>query len=328
MTTSVDDATLLLDHPIGRHGRVTIRLASAEVRLVAEPTDRVTVRIPGGRTLPDWVTLETADGDVKIREQEALGRTFVVARGTVRIEVGLPAEADVSVNTASGWIDTLGLRGPQQYRTASGDIRLRDAGGRIDVNAVSGDITLELAVAADLGIRTVSGDVTVTGGSVGALRLNTTSGDVRLESPLTSRTDNSIETLSGGVSLLATAGLRVEARTVSGDLSSDVPHRTEGSMGRRTLIVGDGATALSFRSVSGDLHIRGAVSEAPRVDAPSRPTADTTDTARPAADLPTTETDPDRMAILRALEAGEIDVATAMDRLASLDDQAGESGDV
>jgi DUF4097 and DUF4098 domain-containing protein YvlB len=334
MTTTVDDATLLLDRPIGRHGRVTIRLASAEVRLIADSTDRVTVRIPGGRTLPDWVALETADGDVKIREEDALGRTFGVARGTVRIEVGLPAEADVSINTASGWIDGLGLRGPQQYRTASGDVRVREAGGRIDVNAVSGDITLELAAPADLAIRTVSGDVSVAGGSVETLRLNTTSGDVRLESPLTSRTDNTIETLSGGVSLLATGGLRVDARTVSGDVSSDVPHRTEGSMGRRTLIVGDGATELSFRSVSGDLHIHGGAPEAPGPDPASRPTAETAATAeaadptKPADDGPATETDPDRMAILRALEAGEIDVATAMEHLAALDEPAGESGDV
>jgi hypothetical protein len=328
MTTSVDDATLLLDHPIGPRGHVTIRLASAEVRLLADPSDRVTVRIPGNRTLPDWVTLETTDGGVGIREEERLGVTFGITRGTVQIEVGLPAEADVSVNTANGWIDSVGLRGPQQYRTASGDIRLRDAAGRIDVNAVSGDVTLELAAAADLGIRTVSGDVSVTGGKVGALRLNTTSGDVRLESPLTSRTDNAIETLSGDVSLAVAAGLRVEARTVSGDVSSDLPHRTEGTMGRRTLILGDGATELAFRSVSGDLHIHGADRPAARQARPSETPEPAGQPAVVEADDRPAETDPDRMAILRALEAGEIDVATAMERLATLDGRAGEAGNV
>jgi hypothetical protein len=327
MTTSVDDATLLLDHPVGRPGRVAIRLASAELRLVADATDRVTVRIPGGRTLPDRVILETTDGGVTIREEERPGLTLGVARGTVRIEVGLPAEADVAVDTANGWIDGVGLRGPQRYRTASGDIRLREAGGRVDVNAVSGDVTLELAAATDLGIRTVSGDMSVVGGSLGALRLNTTSGDVRLESPLTSRTGNSIETLSGGVSLLATAGLRVDARTISGDLSSDVPHRTEGRMGRRALIVGDGAIELAFRSVSGDLHIHGAESQPPRSTAPAvAPAADGTDLAQPADNRAGGETDPARMTILRALEAGDIDVATALERLAALDEAAGEAG--
>ena len=319
MTTTVDDATLLLDHPIGRHGNVAIRLASAEIRLVADSTDRVTVRIPSGRALPDRVILETTDGGVTIREKESLGLAFGIARGTVQIEVGLPADAEVAVDTASGWVDAVGLVGPQQYRTASGDIRLRAGGGRIDVNAVSADVTVELAATGDLRARTVSGDVTIRGGSLGSLRLNTTSGDVALDSPLTSRTDNTIETLSGDVRLLATGGLRVEARTVSGDITSDLPHRTEGRMGRRTLIVGDGAIELAFRSVSGELRIHAAgespheAHQAADEDASADPAAERAATA--SAARPTDE--PDQMAILRALEAGEIDVATAMDRLAA-----------
>jgi hypothetical protein len=315
---------------------VAIRLASAEIRLLADTTDRVTVRVPGGRTLPDRVILETTDGGVTVREQELLGLTFRPGRGTVQLEVGLPAEAEISVDTASGWIDALGLLGPQRYRTASGDVRLRDGGGRVDVNAVSGDVTLELSVAADLAVRTVSGDVTIRGGSVGALRLNTTSGDIRLDSPLTGPSGNAIETLSGDVSLAATDSLRVEARTVSGDLSSELPHRTEGRMGRRTLILGDGAIELSFRSVSGNLEIH-------RPDAgqgyptTTQPAAGAGDAPQPAATVPpqpaVTEPEhpsaeePDRMAILRALEAGEIDVAAAMDRLKALEAPAAEAGD-
>jgi hypothetical protein len=344
--TTTRDATLLLDHPIGRRGRVAIRLASAEVRLVAEDGDRVTVRSAAG-ALPDRVVIEPTEGAVTVREQESHGLTVGHDRGSVRIDVTVPTDADVSVDTASGEVSAEGLRGEQRYRTASGEIRLARAAGRIDVNAVSGDARLELAGEADLGIRTVSGDVRVEGGSLGTARVNTTSGDIHLDSPLTGRTGNAIETLSGDVSIVAAGGMRVEARTVSGDISSDLPNRTEGRMGRRTLIIGDGAVELSFRSVSGDLLIhdgsRPTVAAAPAPPSAPAPLTPPTPPLPPLPGTPDHEpalsragepgapaadgepVDDERMTILRALERGEIDVATAMDRLATLD--AGDAGE-
>jgi hypothetical protein len=335
--TAARDATLLLDHPIGRRGRVAIRLASAEVRLVAEDGERVTVRTTD-TALPDRVVIEPTDGAVTIREQESHGLTFGSDRGSVRIEVAVPADAEITVDTASGEVVAEGLHGEQRYRTASGELRLLDVAGRIDVNAVSGDAELALTGDADLGIRTVSGDVRVEGGRLGPIRVNTTSGDIRLDSPLTSRTGNAIETLSGDVSLVATAGMRVEARTVSGDITSEVPHRTEGRMGRRTLVIGDGSIELAFRSVSGDLLIHDAGWLVDRaIPVPPTPPAAPTAPLPPLPATPDHEpalsragepgapaadgepVDDERMGVLRALENGEIDVATAMDRLAALD---------
>src|SRR5262249_16295351 len=163
----------------------------------------------------------------------------------------LPAEADVTVDTASGWVEANGLRGEQRYRTASGEIHIEGGAGRIDLNAVSGDAFLQLVGPVELGVRTVSGDVRVEGGSLESIRVQTPGGAIRLDSPITGQAENAIETLSGDVSVLATSGLRVEARTVSGDLSSDLPHRSEGRAGRRVIVIGDGKTELAFRSVSG-----------------------------------------------------------------------------
>ena len=135
--------------------------------------------------------------------------------------------------------------------------------------------------------------------------------------------------------------MRIEARTVSGDLTSELPHKSEGRMGRRTLIVGDGAVAVSFRSVSGDLQVhdarrRGIAPAAPMAPAapppaapaappPAAPPASADVPASPASAAPAEApvapdpSDGGRMDILRALESGELDVATAMDRLAALD---------
>jgi len=327
MTALHDDATILVDHSIGAQGRLAVRLASAEVKIFAADTDRVTVRTPDGQEVPDRVVIDTGQGELSIREKESIRGVLGIGRGTVDLEITVPVSAEVGIETASGQIDAFGLRGQQRYRTVSGDVLVEDAAGHIELQAVSGDAVVELAGETDLAIRTVSGDVRVTGGSLIALRVATTSGDVQLDSPLTGRSGNVIETLSGDVSLLAAGGIRVDARTVSGDLLSDLPHRSDGRAGRRSLVIGDGAIELAFRSVSGDLRIHdgtGRNSDGSRPGlvppAPPRPPAAPVPPASPTA---ASADDDERMTVLRALERGELDVATAMDRLAELDARDG-----
>jgi hypothetical protein len=309
--TTARDAGAAFEHAIGRRGRLTIHLASAELRLRAGDDDRVIIRTSDGNAFPDRLVIEPVDGGLTIREKDVFGLSFGIGRRTVQLDIQVPAEAELGIDTASGWLEADGLRGEQRFKTTSGEVRLRRASGAIELGVVSGDTTIDLDGAATLTVRSVSGDLEVRGGRIDTLRLATTSGDIRVDSELSSGADHSIETLSGDVELLADGGVRVDARTVSGDLSSDLPHRTEGRMGRRALIVGDGATRLSFRSVSGDLRIHdrsGAM--------PAPPTGHPSAAAMPAPPAPA---DDERMTILRALERGELDVAAAMARLAELD---------
>ena len=380
MTTTTNDAgAVVIDHVIGDRGRLAVRLASAEIRLAATDGQRVVVRTPAGRSLPDRVVIETTDDGLTIHEKQLGGLGLVGGRRLVQLEIEVPALAEVTIDMARGWLDAQGLTGEQRYRTVSGEIRLRGGAGPIELNTVSGDVSIELAGSTDLAIRSVSGNAVVRGGRLDALRVGTTSGDIRVDSPLVGTSGNKIETMSGDVELAAGKGIRVDARTISGDLLSDLPHRSEGRMGRRTLIVGDGSIELAFRSVSGDLRIHDGSSrpispipplpplppmapvstltsfsvELPDMpdmpDMPAMPDlADVdgsgfdrpaADADRPApdpasADAATAADDPDeteRMAILRALEQGELDVPTALDRLAVLDapatDHTREAGD-
>jgi hypothetical protein len=339
MATTNDPGLVVVDHAIGTRGQLTIHVGAAEVRLVATGGDRVVVRTPNGSPLPDRVIVDAVEGGLTIREKDVLGLTFSLGRRVAQLDIEVPATAEVAIDVASGWLDGQDLRGEQRYHVVSAETRLRGVAGRIQLNTVSGDATLELAGATDLAVKSVSGDVAVRGGHLDSLRIGTTSGDVRVDSPLVGRTGNTVETLSGDVALVAAAGMRVEARTVSGDLTSDLPHRSEGRMGRRTLIVGDGAIELGFRSVSGDLRIHdgsGQAAVAPvapvapvRPMSPREPIAPIAPrlpevpempemTGRPD-DNPPDPTEAERMTILRALEQGELDVPAAMDRLAALD---------
>jgi len=376
MTTTNHGGPVVVEHVIGDRGRLVVRLAAAELRLAARAGHEVTVSTPEGRSLPDRVIVETSDDGLTIREKEGGLLGFGGGRRVVQLEIAVPPMAEVTIETASGWLDAQGLTGEQRYRAVSGDIRLRDVAGTIELSTVSGEVAIDLAGATDLSLRTVSGDAVVRGGRLDALRVGSTSGDIRVDSPLAGPSGNKIETLSGDVQLVASAGMRVEARTVSGDLMSDLPHRSEGRMGRRTLIVGDGSIELAFRSVSGDLRILGgggpigAVPPEPpqaarpplppfTIDLPEMPEMpelpelpdlhlagirlprfgrsrrdpdhDAVDEARTGAaptgapdtavpaDAAADPTETERMAILRALEQGELDVPTAMDRLAELD---------
>ena len=362
MTTTNRDGLTVADHPIGSHGRLAVRLPAAQVRLGATAGDRVVVRTPDGSPLPDRVVVEPADGGLTIRERDNHGITFAIGRRLVQLEIDLPATTDVLVDIASGWLDVIGLRGEQRYRLVSAESRLTDGAGRIELNTVSGDATIELVDATELAIKSVSGDVSVRGGRLENLRIGTTSGDIRIDSPLVGRTGNTVETLSGDVAIAAASGMRVEARTVSGDLSSDLPHRSDGRMGRRSLVVGDGSVELGFRSVSGDLRILAAGDRAaspaqaaapsfsdtpdpvapPAAPQPAAPTHAPDSPIQPAdpvtANPPSATSEPPagatsadpadarRMEILRALEAGELDVPSAMDRLAALDGETGGAG--
>jgi len=273
--------------------------------------------------------------------------------GGTDLVVEVPRGARVEFGTVSGDLHAGGLRGPQRYKTVSGDIELEEVDGPVDLDSTSGDVRLRASGTVRLDLRTVSGDIAARAGVVERLALQTMSGDMRIEAALAPGQEHTIETVSGDTRLTTTSGLTIEARTVSGDIRSDVPHRTGGAAGRRSIILGDGRAHLGFRSLSGDLQLtgKGPVLSANEgaawrgeltipTQAPTQatvpmsvsPTA-STDPARPPT--PTTASGPEpsmaptaldpleaaRLDILRALQAGEIDVATAGERLATLDDE-------
>jgi putative adhesin len=207
--------------------------------------------------------------------------------------------------------------GQQRYRSASGEIELGGAAGTVEIEAVSGAIRLSGPGPVKVRARTISGDTELETAIIQALNLSTTSGDMRLMGAFDANGEHRISTVSGNVELNVDGGLRVDASTISGDITSDVAHRSEGGRGRRSLIVGDGAAALYFKSVSGDLRIRSNGARGQRVDMVRTPDAVAAD-ENPRRDGPPPNMD--RIAILEGVERGEITVAEASRWLALLGD--------
>lgn len=141
--------------------------------------------------------------------------------GEARLQIQIPKDSELHLATVSADAAVDGVLGVQR------------------VNAVSGDVSTEIA-GSDLELKTVSGDVKIRGhGQSARLRVTTVSGDVHLEH---GAGDLETSTVSGTLVVKLDTARSVHARTTSGDL------RFEGKLAR--------GASFDAATVSGDLNVR------------------------------------------------------------------------
>jgi Putative adhesin len=317
-----------LEHRIGPRGRFTLRQASGEISIRGVEGDTVRVRSTDDTALGEQFEVETGDGFVELRQLEKFGlgiKMFGRGAGSPEIEVEVPHGATVSVDSASAELEVSDLSGTKSFRTASGDAKISRLAGAVRLETVSGDVDLDGQAPLELTLRSVSGDVRVRVPRLRKLDLSTTSGDIWLDAELHGDGPFEMRSISGDVTIVGRAGFRVEAETITGDMSSDLPSKRESSPGRKVLIVGRPGPTLAFKSVSGDLEIVQPRDAAPPTVpspplAPEAPTPPAPPAGPGAKSISSSELDTARLEILRELERGEISVADATDRLGKLDE--------
>jgi Toastrack DUF4097 len=233
------------------------------------------VGIPAGAIDVETVDGEESvvflDGDERLIEQtrvELHGRRLVVSfrgrkpfgitisigdfsfgSGRLRVRASVPHGAEASLTTASADMNLVGRLATLATKSASGDLTLR---GEVErdavVKTVSGDVRLE-RVGGSFRCQSVSGDVDVAW--VGReVETKTVSGDLRLGS--VREGDATFTSVSGDIEVGIALGsfLDVDAGSVSGDLSSEVPLATAPGGN------GDGPTVvLRGKTVSGDVRV-------------------------------------------------------------------------
>ena len=293
-------------------------LGSGEVRFDLE------IEVPRA-AVETRVQVRTASGDVAI--EGITGATSVAtASGDVRTR---DLRGEVNVQTASGDLSADGLTGRLSARTVSGDARV--AAAVLDVFAlqsVSGDLTLDAVLTGTEPCRaqTVSGDVGLGLAAPGGgepdvtLALKTVSGDATVPPPFR-KIDRRTWQAGGG-------GTRIDVQTVSGDLVARLA--TAAPAARRTPVTGAAPVVPTFDAAAP------APPAPPTPPAPPAPPATTADaaasvsTATPPVETPT-EAEPiaattprrldeaTRLAVLEAVERGEIDVEEALRRLDGAD---------
>jgi DUF4097 and DUF4098 domain-containing protein YvlB len=307
--------TTTFEHQIGAEGLFVLQLGSGDVRLHGVDGETVRIEDRHGSVLPDGFDIEAGAGSLAVRARKGIQLKSGPGRhSTPDLDVRLPHRATIVVEASSSDLTAEDLSGQQQFRTASGDIELARVSGTVAIEAASGDVALVATGELRLRARTVSGDLEVRAGRLAEVLAATTSGDLAIAGELAPDGNHRIETVSGDTTLALAGGARIEVSTVTGDVSADVPHRSERSDGRRVVVVGDGRARLVASTMSGDVHIVKATTHDALVrSVPAPQPAGASDAAIAAA------YDEARLRILRSVERGEIDVAEAGRRLEALD---------
>ena len=224
-----------------------------EVRV---PTGRIEIEAVDGTTTE--VELDVRGGDeaaelleeARIELRESRGGHEVVVevesgrwsrlwrRLDIRLRIVAPEGANLRLSTASGdlrargllgWLEAEAASGDMEVdeisgdatvKAASGDVSLATVGGAANINTASGDIKLGY-IAGDLAVKAASGDVTVSEAR-GDATISTASGDQRIEAVSAGKVD--LKSMSGDIKIGIRQGSNVwvDARAMSGDLSSEV----------------------------------------------------------------------------------------------------------
>ena len=260
-------------------GEVTLDLRVAQGRVELEA-------VPGGTTTEVELDARGSDEEVsalldeaRLEARERQGGYEVVVhvedkrrlgfgfwrKVEIRLKISVPegakvqfegASADVrgrgrfgelEADSASGDVDFEDVAGDATVNSASGDVTVRSIGGSAEVNTASGDLELG-RVGGDLVAKTASGDVKVDDAGAG-VKIRTASGDQRIGGVTAGSVE--LQSMSGDISIGIRQGSNVwvDARAMSGDLSSELELGDEQPADDAPLV------ELRAASMSGDVNV-------------------------------------------------------------------------
>lgn len=261
--------------PADPDGQVRITNTSGSVRVIGWDRAEVEVKaeLGGGVERLDVVD---ENGDVRI---EVVLPSFSIRDGSADLVVHVPVGSQLEVTAVSAEIKVTEVSGPTRLKTVSGDVVASLSSSEIEMQSVSGDVTLNggrasgnaqlKSVSGDVSIKafagsldaaSVSGDLVVNMEHLRDLRLRSTSGDVVVSGALDAGARIEAESVSGDVKLglPAREGFVSDIETFSGDIggcfSKQVTRASEHGPGKRLYVTeGKGDARIRVKSFSGDV---------------------------------------------------------------------------
>lgn len=213
---------------------VSVRQISGRVVIEAANDQRTEVVLTGQQAMVDAVEVEHSGREITIavaKPRRRFGALVLTRDQAVDIHVRIPANTSLRLATVSGDVNVTATCADARYNTVSGDLLIKGGAANVHLNTVSGDVRFDGAFT-EMIAKSVSGDMTITTHQGGSLTVSSVSGDIE-------------------VLLAAGVAIDIEARSLSGDLNSDIPLASDGEFAGE-----DQPLRVIGKTVSGDLHIR------------------------------------------------------------------------
>jgi len=229
------EASLRIRVPAGRVDIETVEGEETRVDVSSDPAVEDAALVSG----------RGSEVTVEIDEKRMFG--FIRTAPDVRIHVICPPRTRIEVKSVAADVDVHGVAGPTEIKSVSGDVKIERVEGDLALKSVSGDIAAGI-VTGRTTLQTVSGDVRLddAGGSVAA---QTVSGDQHLGAVVQGSV--TLKSVSGDmhVGIRSGSSLWVDAKSVSGDTTSDLPVGDTPPEGNGPMI------ELRATAMSGDIQI-------------------------------------------------------------------------
>jgi hypothetical protein len=217
-------------------GRANVRVDTNDgsVRVMTSDTKQVELKVTySGYTLDKNLTIESRqDGDrIELKAKETMHWSWGihVSRG-VRVEVRMPKNADLTVDSGDGSVESEFIQGNLDIHTGDGHIRVEGAKGQIKLRTGDGSIegrNLDGQIDADSG----DGHITLDG-RFDTLNIRTGDGSINAHAQPGSKVISSwsIHTGDGSVDLALPGDLNanIDATTNDGRISLGIPVMVEG----------------------------------------------------------------------------------------------------
>ena len=194
--------------------RLELSLPAGEIELEA---------VPAGETVVELELVRGSEAAVDEARVELRGDELVVKvdhpNAEVRLRLEVPEGSALQAKTASGDVRARGRLGDAVVKSASGDVKL-DAVDSLEAKLASGDLDVT-HIAGDARVDSASGDVEL-GEAGGGVTVRTASGDQEVRSVAEGKVE--LSSASGDIRVGIKQGSRlwVDARSMSGDVTSEL----------------------------------------------------------------------------------------------------------
>jgi DUF4097 and DUF4098 domain-containing protein YvlB len=249
---------------VAGHARVRVQTDDGSVRVSTGDIKQVEIRVvyTGYKLDRDLRVGTSQNGDtVEVTAKTGSGSwfNFGVRHTSLRVEVHMPKDADLDVNTGDGSVEADSINGNLDVRTGDGHITVQGAKGTIRLHTGDGHIEgREMDGRAD--ITTGDGHVNVEG-RFDALNIKTGDGSVtaRASKGSTVSAPWNIHTGDGNVDLELPGELQanLDASTHDGRISLGIPVLVEGTFSSTKIFgkMNGGGQPIVVRTGDGSIHL-------------------------------------------------------------------------